>query len=165
MVIGTQNGDVGRAHDFGGDDAVTIFALQRGQQNNVILPDIAQRTEQRVAMASDAHVAGLARERRSANVARRAAAWFRRYLRRRPSSCQGAEFPCAPAIRWSNRRRVRAEPPAATDGQTLGSPGAESSRYRQARTRNNPTGILRPPISRFGTTAKASFRGRPGGGR
>jgi hypothetical protein len=68
MIIGTQNRDISGTHDFGGHDAVAIFALQSSEQDDVILPDVPQGPEQRIAVAGDAYVPGLSRQRRPANV-------------------------------------------------------------------------------------------------
>jgi hypothetical protein len=68
MRIGIQNRDIGGVHDFRGYDAVLKLALQRGEDDHVILPDVLQRKKQCVPVPSDSNVARHSGELRPFNV-------------------------------------------------------------------------------------------------
>src|ERR1039458_1424741 len=51
---GSQHGDIVGPHDAGGDDAVTELAEQGGEGNHVVVADVSQWPEKRVAVPGNA---------------------------------------------------------------------------------------------------------------
>src|ERR1039457_6724593 len=73
VYAGIQHPDIGWTYYLGGHDAITVLAEQRGERNDVVLPDVSQRPEKRVAVPGNANVPRLSRKRRAGNMASRAA--------------------------------------------------------------------------------------------
>src|ERR1035441_9268010 len=67
---GSQHGDIVGPHDAGGDDAVTELTEQRGEGNHVVVADVSQGPEKRVAVSGNADVTLLSRKRRTGDMAR-----------------------------------------------------------------------------------------------
>src|ERR1019366_2526028 len=63
-------------HDPGGHDAITELAEPRGERNDVVLADVSQWPEERVAVPGNAYVPRLSRQRRTGNMADRAPQGF-----------------------------------------------------------------------------------------
>ena len=66
---GVQDRNVVGTDHSRGDYAVAILALERGDHNDVVLPDIPERPEKCVAVPGNTNVSCLSRQRRTGNVA------------------------------------------------------------------------------------------------
>jgi len=64
-----QHRDSSRRHHSGRHDAVAVVAAQRGERDDVVLPDVSQGPEERVPMRGKSGVTRLARQCRAGNMA------------------------------------------------------------------------------------------------
>ena len=110
---GTQHGDIVGPHDGGGDDAVTELTEQGGEGNHVVVADVSQWPEKRVAVSGNADVSLLSRKRRTAvsvtisnHRARTHARW-----RGRGRWATATPMPIKPGSRPLNPRRKYGHPP------------------------------------------------------
>jgi len=69
---GIQDPNIIRIDHAGGNHTVAVLALQGGNRDAVVSPNIPQRPEKGIAMRGDPHIAKLTRERRTGNMSRRA---------------------------------------------------------------------------------------------
>ena len=58
IFAGIQHFDGGWTHYLGGHHAIAVLAEQRGKRDNVVLPDVSQRPEERVAVPGNTYVSG-----------------------------------------------------------------------------------------------------------
>src|SRR5882724_6889831 len=72
MSAWIQHGDIERTYYPGGYDAITVLADHRGDRDDVVLPDVSQWPEKRVAVPGHSDIARLSRQRRAGNMTDRA---------------------------------------------------------------------------------------------
>src|SRR4051794_35426423 len=70
VVAGIKDGYVAGVNHLCGDDPVTVLGVDRCQRDDVVLPDIPQGPEERVAVGGNAHVARNSGHSRPGDVAR-----------------------------------------------------------------------------------------------
>lgn len=72
ILARSQHTDIVWPHYLSGHHAITVFTAQCFQGDDVVLPDIMQRPEKRVAMSGNSNIPRLPRQSHSSNVANRA---------------------------------------------------------------------------------------------